>query len=118
MNVSEDEAEEVVKDLKGELPAGIDGVPDLTVEECMKFTQTTVTGTCSASMESGIFPDRLKLAIVKHLLKKGDTENIQNYSPISLVFFFSKILESVMYTRLFALITKRDILTEAQNGFR
>jgi hypothetical protein len=31
---------------------------------------------------------------------------------------FSKILEKLMYDRLMTFITKKNILTEAQNGFR
>ena len=71
MPISEDKVEKVIKYLKGKLSAGIDEVPDLIAEECMKFMKKPLTNVCNASMESGIFPDRLKLAIVKHLLKNG-----------------------------------------------
>ena len=43
MPVSQDEVEKVIKDLKGKLPAGIDEVPDLTVEECVKFMKKPQT---------------------------------------------------------------------------
>jgi hypothetical protein len=36
MPVSEDEVEKVILDLKGKFSAGIDGVPDLISEECLK----------------------------------------------------------------------------------
>jgi hypothetical protein len=48
-------------------------------------------------MQRGIFPDRLKYAIVKPLFKKGDRSCISNYRPISMLSSFSKVFEKVMY---------------------
>jgi hypothetical protein len=36
MPVSEDQVEQVILDLEGKFSAGIDGVPDLIVEKCLK----------------------------------------------------------------------------------
>jgi Notch-like protein len=41
----------------------------------------------------GIFPDRLKYAVVKPIFKKGDRSNITNYRPISMLSSFSKVFE-------------------------
>jgi len=46
-------------------------VPDLIEEECMKFMKKLLTDICNTLMELGNFGDRLKLAIVKHVLEKG-----------------------------------------------
>ena len=43
MPVSEDEAERVIWDLKGRLSAGIDEVPELIVEKCLKFMKKPQT---------------------------------------------------------------------------
>jgi hypothetical protein len=45
------------------------------------------------SILSGTFPTRLKYAVVKPLLKKGDRKNVANYRPVSLLTSFSKVLE-------------------------
>jgi hypothetical protein len=73
---------------------------------------------CNVSFASGIFPDRLKIAKVKPLYKKGNTGEFQNYRPISLSSVFSKIVEKLMYNRLMSFITKNNILNDAQHGFR
>ena len=44
------------------------------------------------SLESGIFPDKLKIARVIPLYKAGDPANISNYRPISVLPCFSKML--------------------------
>jgi hypothetical protein len=93
MPVSEDEVEKVITDLEGKFPAGIDELPDLIVEKCLKFIKKPLTDICNAGMDLGIFPDRINFVIIKHLHKKGDAEYIQNYRPISLVSDFSRILE-------------------------
>jgi hypothetical protein len=62
--VSEDQVEKVIKNLKGKLSAGINEGPDLVVKKCMKSIKKHLTNICNASLESGIFPDRLNLVTV------------------------------------------------------
>ena len=51
------------------------------------------------SLESEIFPDKLKIVRVIPLFKAGDPVNISNYRPISVLPCFSKMLERIMYNR-------------------
>ena len=71
-----------------------------------------------ASLESGIFPDKLKIAEVIPLHKKGYIQDIQKYRPIASLSVFSKLLEKLVYNRLIAFIEGNWILTEEQHGFR
>ena len=52
------------------------------------------------SFLSGTFPDKLKIAKVITLFKKGNPELPSNYRAISLLSIFSKIFEKLMYKRL------------------
>ena len=47
------------------------------------------------SPQSEVFPDLMKIAIVSPIFKTGDTADISNYRPISVLPCFSK-----MYNRL------------------
>jgi len=58
------------------------------------------------------------MAIVKPLHKKGNTGEVQNYRPISLLPVFSKITEKLMYSRLMSFVTKNNTLNDVQHGFR
>ena len=53
------------------------------------------------SFEKSIFPDDLKIAEVTPVLKAGNNKELSNYRPISVLPCFSKILERVMYNRLY-----------------
>jgi len=70
------------------------------------------------SLCTGIFPDHLKIAVLKPLYKKGDKTSMTNYRPISLKIFFSKVLEKVMYSRLIQHLHTKNILITEEYCFR
>ena len=70
------------------------------------------------SFQSGIFPDKLKIAKVISLFKKGNPELPSNYRPISLLSIFSKIFEKLMYKRLYKFLEIHNILYSLQFGFQ
>ena len=45
----------------------------------------------NTSLNSGVFPTRLKYSIITPLCKEGDKNKVTNYRPISLLTSFSKI---------------------------
>ena len=70
------------------------------------------------SFQSGTFPEKLQLAKVIPLFKKGCPLTASNYRPISLLSVFSKIIEKVMYKRLYDFLELHNILYNFQFGFR
>jgi len=60
----------------------------------------------------------MKYSIIKPLHKKGTTDELKNYRPISLLTCLSKILEKIIYKRLYVFLENHKILTEDQYGFR
>lgn len=60
----------------------------------------------------------MKTAKVLPIFKKGDTSNISNYRPISLLSSFSKILERVVYNKIFSFLDVNNILCKYQYGLR
>jgi len=66
----------------------------------------------------GVFPDRLKYAIIEPLHKHEDKCEVSKYRPVSLLTSFSKIFETVMQGRILKQLTKYNILSTEQYGFR
>ena len=70
------------------------------------------------SFSTGIFPDCLKLARVVPVFKSGSTLDVANYRPISVLSCISKILESIINTRLDSFLNNNNIIVNEQFGFR
>ena len=69
------------------------------------------------SIQLGVFPEKLKLAKITPIFKQGKNEHLTNYRPISVLPCFSKILEGIMYNRLYEYLTKNNLLFDKQFGF-
>ena len=69
-------------------------------------------------LQKGCFPEELKIAPVTPIYKAVDVNKIGNYRPISVLPCFSKILERIMYNRLFKYLTTNEILHKKQFGFQ
>ena len=65
----------------------------------------------------GIFSDIMKLAEVKPLHKNDSTHVVDNYRPISLLMTILKILEKVIYTRVYTFLNSTNQLYSSQYGF-
>ena len=71
----------------------------------------------NTSFQTGVFPDKFKIAKVIPVFKSGIKEDCSNYRPISLLPQFSKILETLFSSRLSAFIDKNSIINPSQYGF-
>ena len=67
---------------------------------------------------TGIFPERLKLAKVIPVFKKGDSKLINNYRPISLLPVISKVLEKIIANQLSQYFEDNKLFHDNQYGFR
>ena len=69
-------------------------------------------------LQQRIFPENLKIAIVSPIYEKGEEFLLTNDRPISVLPCFSKLLERIMYNRLFKYLSENSILCEKQFGFQ
>ena len=60
----------------------------------------------------------MKIAKVTPVFKGGDSADLSNYRPISVLPCFSKILERLMYNRLCKHLSNSKILYPKQFGFQ
>ena len=67
---------------------------------------------------AGIFPSKLKLAKVVPVYKKGPTDQLTNYRPISLLPSLSKVFERIIRNRLLSFFTCMNTIVPSQYGFR
>ena len=72
---------------------GYDEISFNVIKNCFSELNMPLKYLFEMSLESGIFPDKLKIARVIPLFKAGDLANISNYRPMSILPCFSKMLE-------------------------
>ena len=60
----------------------------------------------------------MKIARVTPVFKSGDTSLMTNYRPISVFPCFSKMLERIMYNKLYKYLTENNLLYCQQFGFQ
>ena len=69
-------------------------------------------------MKTGVFPTVLKIAKLVPVFKKDSRLDYSNYCPISLLSNIEKILEKLMYKRLYTFLDNKNIIYDLQFGFR
>ena len=98
----------------------LDPVPTKFLKNVFHSVSTSVLKIINTSLETGIFPNAFKTAVVKPLLKKPNLDHsvLSNYRPISNLPFMSKILEKVVFYQLNNFLNDNSILEKFQSGFK
>jgi exonuclease III len=113
--------EEIIKigqNLKKTHSKGVDDIDPYIATPNLTLIVHPLTEIINCSLQSGIVPDALKVAKITPIFKKGDKENIANYRPISVLPYFAKYLEKIMYDRLSSYVKKANIIHYSQHGFQ
>ena len=103
---------------KSGLSLGINSIPTKMLKLLSPLISSPLSQIIIESFQSGVFPDKMKLAKVTPIFKNGFPVTALYYRPISLLAVFSKIIEKVMYERLYNFLDKYKILYSLQFGFR
>ena len=72
----------------------------------------------NASVNYGFFPSSFKIARITPIFKSGCRNDVKNFRPISILPYFSKNFERLMYNRLYNYFIKFKIFCSHQFGFR
>uniref|UniRef100_A0A673IYN1 Reverse transcriptase domain-containing protein n=1 Tax=Sinocyclocheilus rhinocerous TaxID=307959 RepID=A0A673IYN1_9TELE len=111
--------EEIVQHLKSST-CYLDTLPTYFFKRVLNCLEADLLEVVNASLLSGTFPDSLKTAVVKPLLKKSNLDNtiLSNYRPISNLPFIGKIIEKVVFNQLNKYLNSNGYLDNFQSGFR
>jgi hypothetical protein len=116
--VTEFELTSLINTLKYNKSCGDDGIGPRLVKENAVLLCAPRVYLFNLSLLNGIVPDELKVAKVIPLYKKGDVCSMSNYRPISLLSVFNKLLEKIVYKRVYNFLDKNKVLYKYQFGFR
>ena len=97
--------------------AGHDGIPAFIMKQCINEYMTPLTYLINLSINEGVFPYELKIAKVIPIYKSDNEQSINNYRPISVLPYYSKIFEKVITNHVIDFLEKSNILNDNQFGF-
>ena len=112
--INESFLNKLIHNLRNKSSSGHDGIST----RLLKFLSPAITQIINQSLLTGIFPEKLKVAKVIPLYKKGDPIIMGKYRPISLLPAISKLFEEVVYQQLYHYFTVNNLVYEGQYGFR
>lgn len=108
----------IINGLKPKTSSGHDGISVKLLKSISSLITDSITFIINQCLETGVFPDRLKLAKVIPLYKKDDPMLLTNYRPISLLPAISKVFERVIYNQIYDHFQNNNLFYESQYGFR
>ena len=92
----------------------MDGISNILLKKIGPVIVDDLVVIFNKSLESGIYPDSFKSALVTPLYKNKESYMLTNYRPISLLATISKCLEKVMHWRLSCYLEKSNIFYKSQ----
>ena len=107
-----------LKSLKTNKAPGFDQIEVNVINQIYNHIKKSLIRIFGDSVKLGVFLEKLELAKVTPIFELGKNEHLTNYRPISVLPCFSKILERIMYNRLYEYLTKNNLLFDNQFGFR
>ena len=98
--------------------SGYDELPASIMKQCIDSYIEPLTLLINKSIQQGVFPVELKIARIIPLYKGENNQLIHNYRPISVLPFFSKIFEKIVYKYVVDFLDDNNIFYQYQFGFR
>jgi len=92
-NTTTYEIDKIIHSIKSKDSFGYDEISSKILKISAPYILSPLTFICNKILVTGAFPERMKFSEVKPLYKKGNTMDLSNYRPISLVTSFTNIFE-------------------------
>lgn len=94
---------------------GFDGIPPVVLKRCCNGFTYPLSILFIKSLACGIFPELWKKTIVIPIHKSGDTSNVTNYRPISILSAIPKLFEKIIFDQLYSVLS--PTVLPQQHGF-
>jgi hypothetical protein len=108
----------IIHSLKPKKSSGCDEIKSKILKACASLISHPLSYIYYHSLYTGIFPNCLKIAVVKPHYKNGDKTSMTNYRPISLITVFNIVLKKAIHSRLSQHLHRTNILITEQYNFR
>ena len=114
--VDQSQVSEIRRQLNVNKSMGHDNIGSLILKSCHKTLSKSLTLIFQTCLHKKIFPEIWKISEVTPVFKEGSKTDVSCYRPISLLCCCSKLLEKIIFDKLYTKVKYR--LHESQHGFR
>ena len=97
---------------------GPNGIPTRILHLIKAIISEPLSKIFNTSINTGCYIDKLKLAKTIPIFKKGSRMLVSDYRPISLLSNLNKIMEKLIFKRIYEFLEKYHCLYDLQFGFR
>ena len=112
------EIEKLIMKLKNKPSSGHDQISNVMLKWLCPVVSGPLSIIFNKSLTEGVFPDIMKFSDIIPLYKNKERHYCNNYRPISLLLTISKILENIIYARVYSFMQSTKQITDNQFGFR
>ena len=110
---------DIINDLNSNKATGPNSIPNEILHFIKLIIAERLSKLINFSFEKAIYFDNLKISKVVPIFKdKGNLLECNNYRPISLLSNINKIIEKLMYKRLYSFLSSHKCIYTHQLGFR
>ena len=108
----------LIKQMQDNKSLGPNSIPTSILKLIQNEISIPLSHIFNLSFLSGTHPENLRVSITTPIYKKGSRLTACNYRPISLLSNLNKILEKLMFSRVYKFLEKYKCIYELQFGFR
>ena len=94
-----------------------DGINSIVIKKNAVLLANQICYIFNLSFKKGLYPSRLKNAIVAPIFKSDSRNDPENYRSISILSIFAKLLKKLFFQRLSSFVEKNHLLHSNQFGF-
>ena len=98
--------------------SGSDKLGNIILKKCSDVISLPLSIIFNQSLIDSVFPSAWKMVDVCPIFKKDDPQLCSNYRPISLLSPTSKILERLVFNKLYRFCIDHNVLTPRNSGFK
>ena len=111
-DITLDELDEAVRLCNSKSAPGIDGINNRFIKKFWSYFRIPLYDYVSVCMRKGSLTGTFSTALIRLIPKKGDTSQLKNWRPISLLSCFYKIVSKTINARLDTIINKVTSLAQ------
>ena len=112
------EIEDMIAKLDKSKSVGPNSIPNKLIQSIRKSISIPLSNMFNSTFINGTYPEFLKISIVIPIYKKDSKLIVSNYRPISLLSNINKILEKLLFNRLYSFLESNNCIYNLQFGFR